>query len=104
MIGDDDANRAAADAWFQIPIHLGVAALLVVGKPTGRPYLRQLGGVCIGLLLVWMALLTVGALSNLDRSYTDLGDVGILATILACYGIAAYFTYRTGWYWEPGAA
>jgi hypothetical protein len=96
ITGDDDANRAAVDAWFQIPLHVGVAALLVAGAPTGRPYLRQLGGVCIGLLLLWMAVLTVGVLSQVG-SYTDLGDVGILAAILACYGIAAYFTYRSGW-------
>ncbi len=98
-VGHDDANRAAADAWFQIPIHLGVAALLAVGGPIGR----QLGGLCVALLFAWMALLTVGVLLNLSDYYTDLGDVGIVSAILGCYGVAAYFTYRSAWQPERGA-
>ena len=88
--GRADANAAIPNAWIQLPLHAGLAFLLVIGRPRGLLWLAwALGRVGLILLVVWTAFWTLligpGAVV-----YVGLLGLTALLVPLLLYGVALY--------------
>jgi hypothetical protein len=85
VFGRGDANRAAPDAWLQIPVHVALAAGVAVAGPAGATSVAWLASVIGGLFLgLWAAALVILGLTSL-ADYADLLDVIVSAALLALY-------------------
>lgn len=91
--GHADADRLAANAWHQIPIHLALAGGLTVA---GRSPLRRLafGAAVAGIVLLgsWAAFLAAAVISALG-DYTDMDDVATCAALVSLYAGAAFIAW-----------
>jgi hypothetical protein len=94
VFGHGDANRAAAQAWQQIPIHGVLAIALAVGGPTGLRRLATAAGIA-GLLLlsIWTTLLSLLGITSFG-DYSDLADVVVSASLFLTYGGVLSLTLR----------
>lgn len=94
--GRADANAGIPIAWTQLPLHAGLASLLVIGRPRGLLWLAWVPAlVGLILLVVWAAFLTFVLV---DRLFTaDYAvDVGSAMLLLLVYGGALYLTFEEG--------
>jgi hypothetical protein len=94
IFGHEDTKDDPGQAWVQLPVHAALAIALAVGRPSGPRWLARAVGVAgIGLLAMWMTLLTIAVLSALG-DYTDSADVLACVSLLLLYGGALYLTLR----------
>jgi hypothetical protein len=96
VYGRGDANRAIPNAWIQLPLHAGLAFLLVIGRPRGLLWLAwALGRAGLLLLVVgaafWTLLIGPGAVV-----YVGLLGLTVLLVPLLLYGVALYLTLEDG--------
>jgi hypothetical protein len=94
--GRRDANDAIPDAWIQLPLHAGLAVLLLIGRPRGLRWLAWAPAVVgLVLLVAWAALLTlvlVGRGITVDYPL----DYGRAVLLLLLYGAAMHLTFEKG--------
>jgi hypothetical protein len=89
VFGHGDSNRAAADAWLQIPSHSVLALGVAVAGPTGiRNLAWRASFFGTALLAVWAAALMLLGLSSLG-DHSDVLDVLISASLLLLYASAS---------------
>ena len=89
VFGHGDANRAAADAWLQIPWHSALALGVAVAGLTGiRNLAWRASSFGTVLLAVWAAALVLLGLSSLG-DYSDVLDVVVSASLLLLYCAAS---------------
>lgn len=105
LFGHDDANRDAADAWHQLPVHAVLAGLLAFGAPRGSRLLTVAGVSGTALLLVWVGLLIAFGVGSMADGYWRLSDLLICLVLLAAYGGALFVTLNgdrfrgVAWVW-----
>jgi hypothetical protein len=94
--GRADANAGIQYAWIQLPLHAGLAFLLLIGRPRGLLWLPwAAAGMGLILLVVWAAFLT---LVLVDRLFTAVYPMALGSAILLLllYGAALYLTFEEG--------
>lgn len=86
--GQGDANRAAADAWQQLPLHVAVAlGFAVAGSTSLRSVAWAASVVGTVFMGLWAAMLVIVLPSALgDRA--DFLDVVVAAGLVLLYGAA----------------
>ena len=88
VFGRGDANRAAADAWQQIPLHVAVALGFAVAGPTGQRRIARAASIAatgfMGLIAVGLALVLPSAL----RDRADILDLIVSAVLALLYAAA----------------
>lgn len=98
VFGRRDADSLVAEAWYQIPLHIGVAVLVGASGVTGWRLIPRVAGVTILVALAGLSALV--AQSGIVRlgDNTDLADVAIAAVWLSLYAAAAFVA------WWPAAS
>lgn len=97
VYGRADANAAIPNAWRQLPLHAGLAFLLVIGRPRGLLWLAWAaarGGLI--LLLAWAAFFTVLLTAPFAVVYVGLLGLTVLLVPPLLYGVALYLTLEDG--------
>ena len=97
VYGRGDANAAIPYAWRQLPLHAGLALLLVIGRPRGLLWLAWAaarGGLI--LLVVWAAFLTLLLVAPTAVVYVGLLGLIVLLVPPLLYGVALYLTFEEG--------
>ena len=95
--GRADADAAMPRAWIQLPLHAGLALLLVIGRPSGLLWLAWAAArVGLILLVAWGAfwsVLLIGA-----DAVIYVGLLGLIALLVAplLHGAALYLTLEEG--------
>ena len=94
--GADDANAGVPYAWIQLPLHAGLATLLVIGKPRGFLWLAWAPArVVLILLVVLAAFVTLVLVTRLFTAADPVG-VGSAMLLLVLYCAALYLTLEVG--------
>jgi hypothetical protein len=97
VYGREDANAGIPHAWRQIPLHVGLAFLLLIGRPRGWLWLAWAAGrVGLILLVAWAAFWAL--LMTGSAAYIYVGLLGFITLMvpLLLYGAALYLTLEDG--------
>lgn len=95
--GHGDSNRAAVDAWVQLPVHAVLALCFAVAGPTGMRTIAWIASfLASAALCLWAVVLLLLGLGSLG-DYTDLPDVLVSMALLLLYGAAAVALWRPLW-------
>jgi hypothetical protein len=96
VFGREDANASIARAWIQLPLHAGLALLLVIGRPRGWLWLAWAPARAgLILLLAWAAFL---APLVIGQGVVYVGVLGLAALMVPSllYAAALYLTLENG--------
>lgn len=97
VYGRADANAAIPLAWIQLPVHAGLAFLLVIGRPHGPLRLAWAAArVGLMLLVVWAAFWTFLLIETGSVPRVGVLNSTLLTIPLLLYGAALYLTLENG--------